>query len=73
MDQLMVEVGPRVDPCAREVARGDPVVLMGSQGEERIGAEEWAGRLGTIAYEVVCGMALRLPREHVRKEGSGSG
>ncbi len=73
MDQLMVEVGPRGDPCAQEVARGDPVVLMGSQGEERIGAQEWAGRLGTIAYEVVCGMALRLRREHVRKEGSGSG
>ncbi len=57
MDQLIVEVtaGPPVRP-------GDPVVLLGEQGDERITAVEWADRLDTIAYEVVCGFSVRLPR-----------
>ena len=68
MDQLMVELGPPGSAEAGSVARGDPVVLLGTQGDEEITAQEWADRLDTIAYEVVCAMALRLPREHVRKE-----
>jgi alanine racemase len=36
------------------VAVGDEVVLLGSQGEERITAEEIAARIGTISYEVYC-------------------
>jgi alanine racemase len=56
MDQLMVDVGD-VD-----VAVGDRVVLIGGQGRERVRAEEWADRLGTIGYEVVCGISERIPR-----------
>ncbi len=56
MDQLMVDCGDD------EVAVGDEVVLLGSQGDEHIGPEEWARRLDTIAYEVVCGFGPRLPR-----------
>jgi alanine racemase len=61
MDQLIVEVtdGPPVRP-------GDPVVLLGAQGDERISAQEWAERLETIPYEVICGFSVRLPREVVR-------
>ncbi len=58
MDQVMVEVGD--DP----VAVGDQVVLLGRQGEEEIPAEEWARRLGTINYEVVCTFGPRLPRRY---------
>jgi alanine racemase len=36
------------------VAVGDEVVLLGSQGKERITAEEIAARIGTINYEVYC-------------------
>ena len=36
---------------------GDTVVLIGAQGEERILAEEVARRLGTINYEVTCGLS----------------
>jgi alanine racemase len=68
MDQLMVELGPPGGAEAASVHRGDPVVLLGSQGDEEVAAQEWADRLGTIGYEVVCAMALRLPREHVRKD-----
>jgi alanine racemase len=68
MDQLMVELGGPGGVEAGSVRRGDPVVLLGSQGAEEVSAQEWADRLDTIGYEVVCAMALRLPREHVRKE-----
>jgi alanine racemase len=27
-------------------------------------AEEWARRLATINYEIVCGIGPRVPREH---------
>jgi alanine racemase len=39
-------------------------VLIGVQGAERILAEEWARRLGTINYEVTCGISARVPRVH---------
>jgi alanine racemase len=59
MDQLLVDCGDD------HVARGDEVVLLGSQGDARIGAEEWAERLGTISYEIVCGISGRVPRRYV--------
>jgi alanine racemase len=59
MDQLMVDVGDL------PVERGDEVVLLGTQGEATITAAEWAERLGTIAYEIVCGIGPRVPRSYV--------
>jgi alanine racemase len=56
MDQLMVDVGDA------DVAIGDEVVLIGRQGEHMIRAEDWAARLGTIGYEIVCGIGARVPR-----------
>jgi alanine racemase len=56
MDQLMVDVGDA------DVAVGDDVVLIGRQGEHLIRAEDWASRLGTIGYEIVCGISSRVPR-----------
>ena len=41
---------------------GDEVVIIGSQGASRITAEQVAERWGTINYEVVCGLAARVPR-----------
>jgi len=35
------------------------------QGDESVGAGEWAGRLGTIAYEVLTGIGARVPRVHL--------
>jgi alanine racemase len=58
MDQLMVEVG------ASDVRVGDEVVLIGSQGDETVTAEEWADHLGTIAYEVVARIGPRVPRRY---------
>ncbi len=60
MDQIVVDVGD--DP----VAVGDEVVVMGSQGSEAVSAEEWAGWMDTINYEVVCNFGPRLPRHYRR-------
>lgn len=59
MDQLMVEVPPGV-----QVRPGDEAVLVGSQGGESIAMDEVAERAGTINYEMACGFALRMRREH---------
>jgi alanine racemase len=59
MDQITVDCGP-----GAAVTRGDEVVLIGRQGDEEVTAEEWAERLGTIGYEVTCGLGPRLPRVH---------
>jgi alanine racemase len=61
MDNVTVALGADTD-----VEVGDPVVLIGRQGEERILAEEVARRLGTINYEITTGLLPRVRREHVR-------
>jgi alanine racemase len=67
MDQIVVDCGP-VGSAPVEV--GDEVVLLGRQGPEEITADEWAGLLGTISYEVLCGIGPRVPRLLTDK-GSG--
>jgi alanine racemase len=62
MDNVTVDLGPD----GGGVGRGDEAVLIGAQGGERIGAEEWARRLDTINYEVTCGISRRVPRVHHR-------
>lgn len=65
MDQLMVDCGPASDGApATQVSVGDEVVLIGTQGSEQIRAEDWAAALGTIAYEITCGIGERVPRRY---------
>ncbi|MDH3307111.1 MAG: alanine racemase [Acidimicrobiia bacterium] len=59
MDQIVVDAGDE------PIEVGDEVVILGSQGEERISADEWAVALGTINYEVVCQIGPRLPRRYL--------
>jgi alanine racemase len=61
MDNVTIDVGP--DP---EVEVGRRAVLIGRDGDERILAEEWARRLGTINYEITCGFTPRVPRVYHR-------
>ena len=61
MDNVTVALGPDTD-----VEVGDEVVLIGTQGDERILAEEVARRLGTINYEVTTGLLPRVAREPLR-------
>lgn len=58
MDQLMVDCG------ADAVAIGDEAVLIGNQAGESISVSEWGDRLGTIGYEVVCGISARIDRRY---------
>jgi alanine racemase len=59
MDQILIDAGDS------PVQVGDEVVLIGRQGGEEITADEWARRLGTISYEIVCGFGPRLPRRYL--------
>jgi alanine racemase len=61
MDQVMVDCGPDA-----HVELGDEVVVIGAQGGDAITAHEWAERLGTISYEVLCGIGPRVPRVYRR-------
>jgi alanine racemase len=57
MDNVTIDLGPET-----EIEPGDEAVLIGTQGEEAILAEEVAARLDTINYEVTCGISSRVPR-----------
>jgi len=52
--------------CGQEQPEpGDEVVLLGTQGDQRIRVEDWARTIGTITYELTCQLTPRLPREYV--------
>jgi alanine racemase len=59
MDNVTVALGAETT-----AEPGDVAVLIGAQGGERILAEEVARRVGTINYEVTCGLTARVPRTH---------
>jgi alanine racemase len=58
MDNITVDLGPDTD-----VVPGTPAVLVGSDGDERITAEEVARRIDTINYEITCGLLPRARRQ----------
>lgn len=57
MDSMMVDV-----TGVKGVSVGDEVVLIGTQGKEKIKAEELAKLQNTINYEVTCSISMRIPR-----------
>lgn len=57
MDQCMLQLD-----TVPEAQPGDEVVLLGRDGDQEISANDLASRWGTINYEVLCGLADRLPR-----------
>ena len=61
MDNVTVDLGPETD-----LDPGAPAVLIGEQDGERILCEEVARRLGTINYEVTCGLSQRVRRAYER-------
>ena len=61
MDQLMVDV-----TSLSSVEVGDEVVILGTDGENSITAEEIAELTGTINYEVVCQFQKRVTILHYR-------
>jgi alanine racemase len=58
MDQSLLDV----TALRGRVELGDEVVIIGRQGEAEVTADELAGKLGTINYEVVTAIAERVQR-----------
>lgn len=59
MDQMMIDCGDD------DVRHGDEVVLIGQQNGTLVPADEWAQRLDTIPYEILCGLSSRIERRRV--------
>ena len=61
MDQFMVDVThiPGVKP-------GDAVTIFGADGDVTITADEVAAKAQTIGYELICGIAPRVPRVYLK-------
>jgi len=53
---ILEEIGQLVDQGVIEVT------LLGQQGDDVITTDDWATRLGTIGYEILCGIGPRVPR-----------
>lgn len=68
MDFTMIDVGdiPGVNP-------GDDVTILGTQGNERITADDIADLTGTINYEVTTGLTGRMPVSYLPKEAAHAG
>jgi alanine racemase len=60
MDQITVDLGPEATDAV-----GEPVVLLGSQGGQRLTAEELGAWRDTINYEVTCAIGPRVRRVYV--------
>jgi len=63
MDQCMVDVTD-----IPNVKKYDEVVLIGTQGDKTILADEIAEKTGTINYEIVCRIGKRVPRVYINAE-----
>ena len=61
MAQFMVDVSHIPDVCA-----GDTVTIFGTEGSQTITADEVAEKAQTIGYELVCGIAPRVPRVYLK-------
>lgn len=60
MDLTLVDVTDVPD-----VASGERVTLLGTDGELFVPAEDLAKTVGTISYEITCGISSRVPRRYV--------
>jgi len=60
MDQLMIDLDETSD-----IHVGDEVTLIGSDGNDAITPWEIARIMGTIPYEVLCGISARVPRYYL--------
>jgi len=62
MDQITVDA-TEIDG----VQPGDPVVLIGAQGDLDQSAEELGTQAGTISYDILTGILPRVPRLYVER------
>jgi alanine racemase len=60
MDQFVIDLGPHSEAVA-----GDRVTLFGAGASGEPTAQDWAEATGTISYEIISRIGLRVPRVHV--------
>jgi alanine racemase len=61
MDNIAVELGAEA-----RVGSGELATIIGRDGGRHQTAEQLAKRIGTINYEIVCGISARVPRSYHR-------
>jgi alanine racemase len=64
MDQMTVDISE-----INDARIGEDVVIFGKSEKEEIRVEEIAQMVGTLNYEIVCGISSRVPRVYVRESG----
>jgi alanine racemase len=57
MDQIMVDIGDQPD-----IHFGDDAILIGRDNGNEINISEIAEKTETNVYEILCGIAARVPR-----------
>jgi alanine racemase len=62
MDQCMIDVTD-----IPGVRKYEEVILMGSQSDKTITADEIAEKTGTVKYEIICRIGQRVPRVYINK------
>ena len=61
MDQCMIDVTD-----VNNINVGDEVIIMGCADGKSVSADALAGIIGTINYEIVCGVGRRVPRVYLK-------
>lgn len=61
MDMCMIDVTD-----VPEAQVGDTVTVVCTDGAETVTWDDWADQLGTISYELVCGINKRVPRLYLK-------
>ncbi len=64
MDQMMIDISELI-ACGEVIEMGDEVTLIGKSGKETLTADDMAHMIGTIGYEIVCGISKRVPRKYL--------
>lgn len=64
MDQMMIDISELI-ACGEAIEIGDEVTLIGKSGKETLTADDMAHMIGTIGYEIVCGISKRVPRKYL--------
>jgi alanine racemase len=65
MDQTIVDI----TDVSGSVLCGDPVVLVGRQGNEEISISEFSDWADTIPWETLCSVTKRVPRLYRNASG----
>jgi alanine racemase len=64
MDQMLFDI-----TSVPEAQESDVITLIGKDGEKELYLADWAQKLGTLTYEVACGLRVRLPRIYICGQG----